>query len=141
MQFKYNFSTRGRGDLVPIVDVTVTNPENDEKVDYPCMVDSGAFMNVFHSDIADVLGLDLTKVKPQMFSGVGDKKPRLEGKPYIVNLMVAQKGKKHSFDAYVLFSNDIDPNGLPLLGRSGFFNEFDSVCFEMRKGIFYFNNN
>jgi hypothetical protein len=141
MQFKYNFSSGRGGDLIPIVDVIITNPVNNEKVTYPCMVDSGAFMNVFHSDIADILGIDLTNVKPQMFGGVGNKKQSLVGKPYIVKLLISQKGKSVPLDAYVLFSKDIDPNGLPLLGRRGFFNEFDSVCFEMKKGFFYFNFN
>ena len=50
--------------------------------------------------------------------------------------MVAQKRKRHSFDAYVLFSDNINPNGHSLLGRQGFFDQFSKVEFDLGKSEF-----
>ena len=137
MQFKYNFSKRSGGDKVPLIDVVVANPLNNTKVAYPAMIDSGAFMSVFHKDIADTLGLDLRKIKEINFGGVGNKKQSLKGKPALVQIMVAQKGQNHTFDEYVLFSSDIAPNGYPLLGRMGFFTHFENITFDINADRFY----
>ena len=62
MQLKYPFQSVGR-DRIPILDIRITNKDNTKSVNYRAMLDSGAFANVFHSDIAAVLGIDLTKIK------------------------------------------------------------------------------
>jgi hypothetical protein len=137
MRFKYK-TTNIRNDKIPLLEVIITNPQNNNKVSYTALLDSGAFMNVFHSDVAQILGIDLTKIKRQIdFGGVGTSPTVLKGKPYIVNLMVAQKGKSHSFDSYVLFSDDISPNGNPLLGRQGFMDQFSKVELYLKKNSFY----
>ncbi len=133
MKFKFKTTSAGN-DEIPLLEVIVTNPDNNRKVAYTALLDSGAFMNVFHSDIAHILGIDLSKIKRVLeFGGVGTQSSSLKGKPYIVNLMVAQKGKNHSFDSYVLFSEDINPKGDPLLGRQGFIDQFTKV--ELSLGI------
>jgi len=137
MRFKYKTTNVGN-DRIPLLDVVITNPENNRKVTYPALLDSGAFMNVFHSDIAQVLGIDLSKIKREIeFGGVGTSLSAFKGKPYIVNLMVAQKGKNHSFDSYVLFSDNINPNGNPLLGRMGFIDQFPKVELSLKSNSFY----
>ncbi len=139
MQFKYKFTPRSGRDKIPLVDVIISNPKNKLKVSYPAMIDSGAFINVFHYDIADTLELDLTPIKITHFGGVGNINLDLEGKVYIVNLMVMQKGRNHSFESPVLFSKDIDPNGYPLLGRLGFFDQFNEISFDFNNDKFYLN--
>lgn len=137
MKFKYN-TTNVFNDKLPILDVIIANPQNNKKVVYPALLDTGAFMNVFHSDIAKVLDIDLNKIKKeQKFGGVGTSGNSLEGKLYIVNLMVAQKGRNHNFDAYVLFSDNINPDGEPLLGRQGFIDQFRNVEFCLGENKFY----
>jgi len=137
MRFKYKTTDVGN-DKIPLLDVIITNPENKRKVTYTALLDSGAFMSVFHSDIAQILGIDLTKIKREVkFGGVGTSSSAIKGKPYIVNLMVAQKGKSHSFDSYVLFSKNINPNGDPLLGRQGFIDQFSKVELSLKSNSFY----
>jgi len=137
MRFKYKTTNVG-SDKIPLLDVIITNPENNRKVSYPALLDSGAFMNVFHSDIAQILGIDLSKIKREInFGGVGTSPSNIKGKPCIVNLMVAQKGISHSFDSYVLFSDNINPNGDPLLGRQGFIDQFLKVELSLKSNSFY----
>jgi hypothetical protein len=137
MRLKYKTTNVG-SDKIPLLDVIITNPENDRKVSYTALLDSGAFMNVFHSDIAEILAIDLTKIKKEIgFGGVGTTPSSFKGKPYIVNLMVAQKGKSHSFDSYVLFSDNINPDGQPLLGRQGFLDQFSKVEMSLKTNSFY----
>jgi len=136
---KFKFETTNYGnDKLPILDVIITNPDNGKKVIYPALLDSGSFMNVFHSDIAKLLDIDLSLIKKELdFGGVGTKGSKLKGKAYIVNIMVAQKGKKHSFDSYVLFTDELNPDGNPLLGRQGFFDEFLNVELSLASERFY----
>ena len=137
MRLKYKTTNVG-SDKIPLLDVTITNPENDRKISYTALLDSGAFMNVFHSDIAEILAIDLTKIKKEIgFGGVGTTPSSFKGKPYIVNLMVAQKGKSRSFDSYVLFSDNINPDGQPLLGRQGFLDQFSKVEMSLKTNSFY----
>ena len=137
MRFKYKTTNVG-SDKIPLLEIIITNPENDKKVSYTALLDSGDFMNVFHSDVAEILGIDLSKIKREIgFGGVGTTQSSFKGKPYIVNLMVAQKGKSHSFDSYVLFSDDINPNGDSLLGRLGFIDQFSKVELSLKNNSFY----
>jgi hypothetical protein len=134
MRFKYK--TLGNN-KIPLLDIIITNPENNQKVAYKALLDSGAFMNVFHSDIATVLGINLSKIKKEIqFGGVNTQTGILKGKPYVLTIMVVQKGKSHSFDAYILFSDNINSNGHPLLGRQGFFDQFSKVEFNLRSSEF-----
>jgi len=87
--------------------------------------------SVFHTDIADTLGIDLKHIKKQvLFRGVGEQSKDFIGKPYIINLMVYQKGISHKFESVIVFSDDINKDGYPLLGMGGFFNKFKKVIFD-----------
>lgn len=141
MQFKYSF-TAYRDDKKPLLEVRIVNKENERAVNYFALLDSGAFMSVFHSDIANVLGIDLSKIKETVFfSGVKKTKRQMKGKLVIVELMVMQKGKSHKFDSYVVFSEEIPETGDPILGRLGFFDQFDEVCFNFKANKFYLQKN
>jgi len=140
MQLKYPFQVIGN-DRLPMLDVRITNKENKRSTNYRAMLDSGAFANVFHSDIAQVLGIDLSKIKETLlFGGVKDSKRQMKGKPYIVEIMVVQKGKSHKFDSCVIFSDEVSDTGFALLGRQGFFDQFDEVCFNYKNNKFYLQN-
>lgn len=140
MQFKYPFSAI-RNDKIPALDIRITNKDNGKAINYRAMLDSGAFANIFHSEIAEVLGIDLSKIKEtQPFGGVKEGK-QMKGKPYIVELMVMQKGKSYKFDSLVIFSDEISNTGIALLGRIGFFDQFDEVCFNYKNDKFYLQKN
>ena len=67
------------------MDIRVTNKDTGKSTSYRAMLDSGAFANVFHSDVADLLEIDLSKIKEvQAFGGVRDSKRLMKGKPCIV---------------------------------------------------------
>lgn len=137
MQFKYPFEV-ARTDKIPFLDIRITNKNNNKSINYRAMLDSGAFANVFHSDIAKVLGIDLSKIKEtQYFSGVRNSKKLIKGKWYIIQLMVMQKGQSHEFDSYVIFSDEISDSGFALLGRQGFFDRFNEVRFNYKNNKFY----
>lgn len=137
MQFKYSFQAINN-DRIPILDIRITNKENKKSISYRAMLDSGAFANVFHSDIAQVLGIDLGKIKEtQLFGGVKDSKRQMKGKPYIVEILIAQRGKSHKFDSCVIFSDEVSDTGFALLGRQGFFDQFDEICFNYKSNKFY----
>ena len=140
MQFKYNFS-KADGDKIPLLEIRLKNKENGRIVGYRAMLDSGAFMSVVHSDVAEILGINLNQIKQKVsFQGVGDISGKLSGKIYIVEVSVFQKGKSFRFDSPVLFSNNIHANSIPLLGRQGFFDQFSEICFNYQANKFYLQN-
>lgn len=121
-----------------MLDIRITNKDNGKAINYRAMLDSGSFGNVFHSEIAGVLGIDLSSIKETAyFSGVKASKRLIKGKPYVVELMLVQKGENHKFDAVVIFSDEVSETGFALLGRQGFFDRFDEVCFNYKNNKFY----
>jgi|GEM_PF-849591 len=141
MQFKYSF-TKVRWDNIPFLEVVLKNPENNESVGCRAMVDSGAFISVFHSELAEVLGIDLGLIKSETtFQGVGDIAGSLKGKIYFVDMTVWDKTNKCNFICPVLFSDNIDRNSFSLLGRKGFFDHFDEVVFNIKSNKFYLRTN
>jgi len=140
MQFKYPFQVI-YNDKIPVLDIRITNKDTDKATSYRAMLDSGAFANVFHSEIAGVLGIDLSKIKETLpFGGVKEAQ-QMKGKPYVIELMVIQKGKSYKFDSYVIFSDEVSNTGFALLGRQGFFDQFDEVCFNYKNDKFYLQKN
>ena len=121
-----------------MMDIRVTNKDTGKSTSYRAMLDSGAFANVFHSDVADLLEIDLSKIKEvQAFGGVRDSKQLMKGKPCIVELMIMKKGKSYKFDSYVIFSDEVSDTGFALLGRQGFFDQFKEICFNYKQNKFY----
>ena len=52
----------------PIIPVTIAY--KNKEIRYLALIDSGADFNVFHKDIADILRIDLSKLKQVPFSGI-----------------------------------------------------------------------
>ena len=137
MQFKFPFKIV-RNDRLPFLDIRITNKDKEISTNYRALLDSGAYANVFHSDIAKVLNIDLSKIKKtELFTGVKEERRRMKGKPYVVELMVMQKGKSFKFDSLAIFSDEISNRGYALLGRQGFFDQFRQVCFNYKTNKFY----
>lgn len=137
MQFKYPFQTVF-SDKIPMMDIKITNKDTGKSINYRAMLDSGAFANVFRSDVADLLGIDLSKIKEvQLFGGLKESKRQMKGKACVVELMVIQKGKSYKFDSHVIFSDEVSDTGFALLGRQGFFDQSIELCFNYRNNKFY----
>lgn len=137
MQFKFPFKIV-RNDKLPFLDIRITNKDKNILTSYRALLDSGAYANIFHSDIARVLDINLSKIRDtELFIGVKEEKRQMKGKPYVLELMVMQKGKSYKFDCFVVFSGEISNRGYAILGRQGFFDQFNEVCFNYKTNKFY----
>ncbi len=113
----------------PIIPVTLRF--NKIEFNYLALLDSGADFNIFHSDIAKILKIDLSKLKNHVdFSGINGK-----GVGYFTSIDV---GVKNDFvkNTPVIFSRDISDSGYGILGQQGFFNNFEIEFNYKTKKIF-----
>ena len=70
MKFRYKYyGKNSMGDRVirPVIPIKIIN--GDQVVRYEALVDSGADRSIFHSEVADVLGLKMTAGKKDGFTG------------------------------------------------------------------------
>ena len=99
----------------PIIPITIRHKKHE--VGYLALLDSGADFNIFHSDIAKILKINVTKFRKFKFSGI---KSGAEGEGSFVELYI---GVNHIFfKTLAVFSDDISDNGYGILGQQGFFN-------------------
>ena len=91
---------------------------------YDVLVDSGADINVFSNELADVLGINLKSGVPASVLGPTGHPAEVFIHP--VELMVGE----HTFTAQVAFMPTSNPFGLD--GQRGFFDQFE-VKFSLRK--------
>lgn len=109
----------------PIIPVTLKL--NKVEFKYLALIDSGADFNIFHSDIAKILKIDLSKFKKSIsFGGINSN---AEGKGYFTSIDVGINEK--FINTPVVFSNEISNNGYGILGQQGFFNNY-KVSFNYR---------
>ncbi len=104
----------------PIIPITLK--QNNKELNYVALLDSGADINIFHSDIAKVLDIDLDKLPQKSFSGI---KKEAEGTMYMVVVEIGIDD--YTFDAPIHFSPDISPNGYGIVGQQGFFDKFKII--------------
>lgn len=97
-------------------------------VGYEALVDSGADYNIFHSRIAEILGISLTKGHKRRILGIGNQE--LRGYEHDVTIKIAGR----EYVSKVIFSNKIPPNSFGILGNQGFFDHF-KVTFKYPKYI------
>ena len=103
-------------------------------INYLALLDSGADFNIFHADLAEILKMDLSKLKTTSFGGI---QKGVEGIGYY---SVFKLGiENFSFDAPIVFSADISPDGYGILGQQGFFDHF-KVTFEHKKKLIWIKN-
>lgn len=102
----------------PIIPVTLKF--KGKEFNYLALIDSGADFNIFHAELAKILGIDLKKKKAINFGGISKDGQQCRG--YFVELKL--KIKDEEFKTLVVFSDDISDNGYGILGQQGFFNHF-----------------
>ena|SRR5579872_4666647 len=102
----------------PIIPVSLRHGKKE--FSYLALLDSGADFNIFHADIADILGIKLSKLKTMQFQGI---KEGASGKGYITEIEVGVNNNYQK--TMVVFSRDISENGYGILGQQGFFNNYE----------------
>ena len=120
MEFPYLKDAQGRA--APIVYLQVWT--GNRWLYLQAYVDSGASWSVFHLDVAQLLGIKLTRAKRQYIAlGNGTVLPI-----YLHTIRVRFAGEEFSVPAGF---SDALRMGFNLLGRAGFFDRF-SMCFNDR---------
>jgi hypothetical protein len=109
----------------PVIPVTVSTGKI-EKYDTTALIDSGATVSIFRTDIANQLKIDIKKGEKISLGGVGGK---IKG---YVHELKAEIGNKF-FKIPVVFSFEYSVS-FNLLGRSGFFDQF-RITFDEKKKL------
>lgn len=87
-------------------------------IDLNCLVDSGAGECIFDTDIAEILGIDLSKAEKRVYFALGDTP--ITG--YRHKVMMRVKGFDDWLSVTVGF---VAENDLSLLGQKGFFENYE----------------
>lgn len=125
--FKYQKAERYKRPLIPI-----SLRFQNKKINTLALIDSGADFNVFHSDLAQLLDINLDSLKEIEFGGIKKDKEQCKGKLVMVEIGI----DGDFFDAPIIFSSDISDNGYGILGQNGFFDHF-RVTLDYKKDNIY----
>lgn len=99
----------------PIIEIIIRSKNNFAI--YPVLIDSGADYCIFNIELAEALGVKLTKKRTD-FRGVG--KEKIKGFWGEVEIKLGDK----SYQTKAIFA-DISDFGHGVLGQQGFFDHFD----------------
>ncbi len=110
----------------PSIPVTFVN--GDEAIDVVALIDSGADHCIISRGLAELLGLDLSGPVEET-RGIGGS---VEAVPTYMNVIVKNSHERYQIrvPVYVLMREDADIP--PILGRVGFFDEFE-IRFKQRQ--------
>lgn len=101
----------------PVVEVILLNKR--KLVSYPVLIDSGADYNIFHSGVADALGIKLLTGKKRLIYGLGEQSI----KGYECKVELKMVGLE-SISTKAIFTKELSDHAFGVLGNSGFFNHF-----------------
>jgi len=102
--------------LRPMIPVIILH--NKQYVMYEALLDSGSDYNIFPSEIADILGLSLSKGKRKTISGIG--KGTIKGYEHEVTFRIGDK----TIITKAIFSTGFPSHAFGALGNDGFFSHF-----------------
>jgi Aspartyl protease len=111
----------------PIIRIAVEH--KGKEIPYFGLIDSGADMNLFHAEIAELLGLDLKAGVKQFAGGIVEG----ERREYYVHNITLKIGGWRNENVREGFMPSLSKNGHGLLGQYGFFDLY-SVKFDLPKG-------
>lgn len=100
----------------PIISVMLIGSKRSVIVD--ALIDSGADKCLFHSDLAEEIGLDLQKGKQEIFSGITGK--QITAFNHKINLQIL--GIHEKIELIAGFADA--PGVFAILGQEGFFDAF-----------------
>lgn len=130
MKFRYKYyGKNSMGDRVirPVIPIKIIN--GDQVVRYEVLVDSGADRSIFHSEVADVLGLKMTAGKKDGFTGATGGRAAM----YIHPVQIEVGG--WTFETEIGFADVLGLKEMPgLAGQIGFFDLF-TVKFDYQKEV------
>lgn len=107
MKFKYK--SYGPQTLRPVIPIKIF--ANDQTMTYEVLVDSGADICLFHTKVADILGINLKASKMSRVSGVTGKEELI----YMNSLTVAIS--EHFLKLDVGFLDDIGGEGYGIVSK------------------------
>lgn len=113
MKFKYK--KYGPDTLRPVIPMEVI--ANNLEVPYEILVDSGADMCIFDSQIANILGINIVKGIKSQVSGVTGFPEDM----YIHTIHIKLGGRNYKIDAGFM---DMRNNSYGVVGQKGFFDLF-----------------
>lgn len=113
------------GDYYPVIDLFIYYKNGFVRTS--ALIDSGATISVFRSEVANELGIDIEKGKLTLLRGIAG---RIEGYIHHLKVMIATK----SFTCPIVFSHE-HLVSLNLLGRDVFFEQFTIIFEEKRRQL------
>jgi hypothetical protein len=111
----------------PLVEIVISEKKVSER--FMALVDSGTDVTMMDAEIARVLGIDISKCKTAIASGVGGTKPG-----FLAKVHVQVPGYRRVITTTVLFVENLSFN--VILGQDDFFRNF-VVRFDRNKYLFY----
>ena len=90
-----------------------------------CLFDTGSDRNLFPGEVAEYLGIKVEKGKPRKIGGIGDSKP-IDAYTHKATIYVGS----YVFDTEIDFSFK---HKLPILGRIGFMDRYESIEVNQKK--------
>jgi len=122
----YSYLVR-KNRFYPIIPVVV---KGTKELTIYALVDSGAVISLFHNQVADAIGIDLSRGKPIYLPGiVGYVKGVL-----IDDVVIELRELGFKTTIPIVFTEHISSD-LAILGRKGFFEKFEIVFREWRKEL------
>lgn len=123
MKFKYK--ELGSGIRRPVIPVTIEH--EGRKVTYEALIDSGADISIFDTELGELLGINVESGLLQQVSGVGGGSTE----PIYLHEVTVRIGE-YAFSSAVAFKQNFSRFDHGVLGHRGFFEQF-AVKFDMRK--------
>jgi hypothetical protein len=111
--------------LKPIIPIRIV--VGDKSLQYSALIDSGADFCIFHREIGEALGIEITAGEKFIFGGVQQADL---ASAYLHKLDLMVGGWK--YETTVGFSGEIADESYGILGQKGFFDIF-VVKFDLRK--------
>lgn len=110
-----------------IISIEVFGPKDSKN--FAALVDSGADCSLFNIQLAEVLGIDLSRARSARFIGISGQ---IEGYR-LEKIKIKVEGMNESVEIPVCFVNS--PTVSLLLGQEGFFDQYH-IKFEKNHDIF-----
>ena len=124
IEFDYRYE---KGSYYPIIELVLEH--KGKKIRTDAIVDSGASISIFKSDIAKVIGINLKDGEKRIFQGASAK---LIGYVHLLTMLI----NEHKIACKVAFSDDLQTS-FNLLGRETIFDKFLITFDEKDKKILF----
>lgn len=114
---KFRYKNYGQGILRPVIPIEIVF--NNHSVIYEVLVDSGADSNIFSSEIADILGINLKKSEKGEVAGITG-----ESKSFYFHQVDIKVGGNLYKNIRVGFLKEMGEYAYGVAGQRGFFDIF-----------------